>query len=116
LIAHHLARGATREEAGRAAGCSKRVVYNRLVDPAFKLRVAECRRAMVDEAVGKLATVAGKAVEVLSAALEDDRVTIRMRAATTLLDALLRVRAHAELDERLTEIEKRVARLKDRHR
>ena len=116
LIAYHLARGATREEAGRAAGCCKRVVYNRLADPGFKPRVTEFRRALIDEAVGKLATVAGRAVEVLSAALDDDRATIRVRAATTLLDALLRVRAHMELDERLTEIERRVAQNKDRRR
>ena len=113
LIAYHLARGATREEAGRVAGCCKRVVYNRLADPEFKLLVAGFRRAMIDEAVGKLATVAGRAVEVLSTALDDDRATIRVRAATTLLDALLRVRAHAELDDRFTEIEKRVARSGD---
>jgi hypothetical protein len=116
LIAYHLARGSTREEAGRAAGCCKRAVYNRLTDPTFKLLVTEFRRAMIDEAVGKLATVAGRAVEVLAAALDDDRATIRVRAATTLLDCLLRVRAHAELDERLTEMEKRVASSKDQHR
>ena len=68
---------------------------------------------MIDEAVGKLATIAGRAVDVLSAALDDDRATIRVRAATTLLDALLRVRAHAELDDRLTEIEQRIASSRD---
>jgi hypothetical protein len=109
LIAYHLARGATREEAGRVAGCCKRVVYNRLTDPKFKLLVTEFRRAMLDEAVGKLATVAGRAVDVLAAALDDERATVRVRAATTLLDALLRVRAHAELDERLLELEKLAA-------
>jgi hypothetical protein len=116
LIAYHLARGATRDEAGRAAGCCKRVVYNRLADPEFKLLVGEFRRAMIDEAVGKLATVAGRAVEVLTAALDDDRPTIRVRAATTLLDALLRVRAQTELDDRLTELEQRVSKPGKRNR
>jgi hypothetical protein len=116
LIAYHLARGATREEAGRAAGCCKRVVYNRLVDPEFRLLVAEFRRSMIEEAVGKLAIIAGRAVDALSAALDDDRATIRVRAASTLLDALLRVRSHTELDERLTEVERRVARSQDRRR
>ena len=115
LIAYHLARGATREEAGQAAGCCQRVVYNRLADPEFKLRVSEFRRAMIDEAVGKLATIAGRAVDVLSAALDNDSAIIRVRAATTLLDALLRVRAQAELEDRITEIEKRVASSKDRY-
>jgi hypothetical protein len=109
LIAYYLARGASREEAGGAAGCCKRVVYNRLADAEFKLRVTEFRRAMIDEAVGKLATIAGRAVDVLAAALDDGRVTIRVRAATTLLDALLRVRAQTELDERLTQLEQRMA-------
>lgn len=107
LIASHLARGASREEAGHAAGCCKQVVCNRLADPEFKHRVAEFRRAMLDQAVGKLATAAGRAVDVLSAALDDDRATIRLRAATTLLDALLRMRTHTELDDRLTQLERR---------
>jgi hypothetical protein len=107
LIAYHLARGATREEAGESAGCCKRVVYKRLADPRFRLLVAEYRRTILDEAVGKLAVVAGKAVDVLSDALDDERATIRVRAAATLLDALLRVRTHTELDERLAELEKR---------
>lgn len=116
LIAYHLARGATREEAGRAAGCCKRVVYNRLADSDFKLLVSEYRRAMIDEAVGKLATVAGRAVDVLTAALDDDRPTIRVRAAISLLDALLRVRAQTEIDDRLTEVEKRLASSKGGYR
>jgi hypothetical protein len=116
LIAYHLARGATSEEAGRAAGCCKRVVYNRLTDPAFKPLVVEFQQAMLDEPVGRLAMVAGRAVEVLTDALDDERATIRVRAATTLLDALVRVRAHMELDERLAEIIKRVAQSKDRRR
>jgi hypothetical protein len=116
LIAYHLARGATREEAATAANCCRRVVYNRLTDPEFKLLVGEYRKAMIDESVGKLAMVAGRAVEVLTAALDDERATIRVRAATTLLDALLRVRAHMELDERLTQLERRLTRSKERYR
>jgi hypothetical protein len=99
--------------AARYAGCCKRTVFNRLADPEFRLRVADYRRAMIDGAVGKLAVIAGRAVDVLAAALDDDQPTIRVRAATTLLDALLKVRAHAELEERLAELEKRDARSRD---
>jgi hypothetical protein len=116
IIAFHLANGATRSEAAKAAGCCLRVIYNRLADPAFKVRVGEFRWAMIDEAVGKLARVAGQAVDVLAEALQDDSAVIRVRAATTLLDALLRVRTHAELDERLAAIEDRAARERGRRR
>jgi hypothetical protein len=59
------------------------VVYKRLADPEFKLLVTDYSRMMLDEAVGKRAMVAGRAVEVLTAALDDDLATIRVRAATT---------------------------------
>jgi integrase len=66
VLALALARGATRQEAGRVAGVSERTVYVRLSDPAFRPCVAEFRRAMIDGAIGKLATIADKAADVLA--------------------------------------------------
>jgi hypothetical protein len=109
VLALALARGATRQEAGRIAGVSERTVYVRLADPAFRLRVAEFRRAMIDGAIGKLAVLADKAADVLGQLLGEPSAPIRLRAAASVLEQLTRIREHAELSERLEELERRLS-------
>jgi hypothetical protein len=110
VLALALARGATRQEAGRVAGVSERTVYVRLSDPAFRLRVAEFRRAMIDGAIGKLATIADKAADVLGKLLDEQAPAIRLRAASSVLEQLTRMREHVELSERLEELERHLGR------
>src|SRR5262249_43615428 len=110
VLALALARGATRQEAGRIAGVSERTVYSRLSDAAFRLRVAEFRRAMIDGAIGKLATLADKAADVLGQLLAEGIPLTRLRAATSVLEQLTRIREHVELSERIEELEQRVGR------
>jgi hypothetical protein len=109
VLALALARGATRQEAGRIAGVSERTVYVRLSDQDFRLRVAGFRRAMIDGAIGKLATLADKAADVLGHLLDEEIPLIRLRAAASVLEQLTRIREHVELSERLEELERRVA-------
>jgi hypothetical protein len=110
VLALALARGATREEAGRIAGVSERTVYLRLSDAAFRLRVAGFRRAMVDGAIGKLASIADKAADVLGKLLDETAPSIRLRAASSVLEQLTRMREHVELSERLDELERHLGR------
>jgi hypothetical protein len=109
VLALALARGATRQEAARVAGLSERTVYVRLGDPKFRLRVAEFRRAMIDGAIGKLATIADKAADVLGRLLEEESPSTRLRSAQAILDQLTRLREHVELSERVEELEKNLA-------
>jgi hypothetical protein len=109
VLALALARGATRQEAARVAGLSERTVYVRLGDPKFRLRVAEFRRAMIDGAIGKLATIAEKAADVLGQLLEEESPSTRLRSAQAILDQLTRLREHVELSERVEELERSVA-------
>jgi hypothetical protein len=110
ILALALARGATRQEAGRIAGVSERTVYVRLSDSTFRLRVSEFRRAMIDGAIGKLATLADKAADVLGKLLDEESPAVRLRAAGSVLEQLTRIREHVELSERLEELERQVAR------
>jgi hypothetical protein len=110
VLALALARGATRQEAGRIAGVSERTVYLRLADATFRLRVAEFRRAMIDGAIGKLATIADKAADVLGKLLDETAPSIRLRAASSVLEQLTRMREHVELSERLEELERHLGR------
>jgi hypothetical protein len=108
VLALALARGATRQEAGRLAGVSERTVYVRLADPGFCRRVDGFRRALVDGAIGRLSTLADRAADVLGQLLEEESPSTRLRSATAILDQLTRLREHGELAERLAELEARV--------
>jgi hypothetical protein len=108
VLALALARGATRQEAGKLAGVSERTVYGRLADPGFRRRVDGFRRALVDGAIGRLSTLADKAADVLGQLLEEESPSTRLRSATAILDQLTRLREHGELAERLAELEARV--------
>jgi hypothetical protein len=74
--------------------------------------VAEFRRAMIDGAIGKLATIADKAADVLGRLLKEKNPSTRLRSATAILDQLTRLREHVELSERLEELEREVADVK----
>jgi hypothetical protein len=110
VLALAMARRATRQEPGRIAGVSERTVYLRLSDARFRLRVAEFRRAMIDGAIGKLASIAYKAADVPGKILDETAPAIRFRAASSVPEQLTRMREHVELSERLEELERHLGR------
>lgn len=65
-----LARGATREEAANAAGCSVRTVYSRLNDEHFRKRIIELRSETLTRAVAKLTDATCHAAERLHGLLD----------------------------------------------
>jgi hypothetical protein len=79
-----------------------------LADPAFQRRLASARDELVSEALGELVASAAGAVERLRTLLDarDDRV--KLGAAKTLLDQLLRIRETVTLAERVAALERRV--------
>jgi hypothetical protein len=102
-----LAAGHAVEEAARAAGISQRTAYRRLADPAFQRRLAGARDNLVTEALGELVASAAAAVGTLRTLLDarDDR--IKLGAAKTLLEQLLRIRETVALAERVAALERR---------
>jgi hypothetical protein len=104
-----LARGASYDEAAKAAGVGERTVVRRMRDPAFRTEVERVRTALLEVAMGRLAATVSAAVDALEDLLSPGTVpTVRRGAADAILGHALRLREHLELDGRLTALEARL--------
>jgi hypothetical protein len=100
-----LARGMTSDKVGEVVGRNGRTVRRWLEDPAFAADVRSARTVILTEAVAALGAAAADAIGVLRAALADESVNVRIRAATVLIGALPSFAEHAELDARIAALE-----------
>src|SRR4051794_13862781 len=91
-----LASGRSVKDAAVEAGIGERTAHTWLDDPAYRAFIAELRGRMLNEAVGKLTDATGAAADELRRLLKDEAASIRLRAATAILDALVKVREHTE--------------------
>jgi len=104
-----LACGATKENAALKAGVSERTVYRRLKDPDFRQRLQALRSDMVQRAANVLTASAMEAVKTLLS-LQEGTVTnsVRLGAARAILEQGARLRELADVEERLTALERRL--------
>ena len=107
-LALAMAKGLSVAASAREAGCSLQTAFRARKDPKFRERVAELRGQLIDAAVGKLSGAAGEAADQFRTLLADPDSGIRLRAAQSILDRLVTLRSHAELEARLTELEARL--------
>jgi hypothetical protein len=103
-----LATGLAVADAARRAEVSERTAYRRLFDPQFRRRLAETRSALFAEAVGRLASLAGKAADALGDLLNSERDLVKLQAAKSVLELGPRLREAGELAERLEALERRL--------
>ncbi len=104
-----LAGGSTVQAASQLCEVSERTIFRRLQDPEFKRRVGLARADMVERALSHLAAGAAEAVIVLRNLLTADGDNIKLGAARAILEIGNRLRETVELEQRLTELEERVA-------
>ena len=94
LVVAALASGSSYDEAAKAAGLSRSTVARRMREWDFRARVIEERERVVETVRGKLASTAPAAAEVIaSLAASADSETVRLSAASRILDYSLRRRA-----------------------
>jgi hypothetical protein len=101
-----LAAGSTVEVAAKAAGLSVRTAYRRLADPVFARRLAKARDELISNALGELVECASEAVATLRALLSASDERVRLGAAKSTLDQLLRLRETLMLSQRLAALER----------
>jgi hypothetical protein len=101
-----VASGTSVREAAAAAGLSERTAYRRLQDPSFRRRVSEFRTSFLSEAVGRLSEAANEAVSTLKALLTSRTDSVRLSAARIILELGPKLREQAELEERITALER----------
>lgn len=105
-----LACGATVEKAAQQARLSKRTLYRRLADPAFRRQVQAVRGDMVQRTAGTLTAAATEAVKTLLALQQASTpAAVRLGAARAVLEIGIKMREVADLEERLAVLEQQFA-------
>jgi len=106
LLLGALAAGRSVEQAAQTAGVSVRTAYRRLADPSFARRLAQARDELISSALGELVECASEAVATLRALLQANDERVRLGAAKTTLEQLLRLRETLTLSQRLATLER----------
>jgi hypothetical protein len=105
-----LAGGATLRQASKRCGVGLRTLARwHSQDAAFKGRVAELKAQAVARAVARLSQLGFRAARELGALLKDSDARVRLSAARSVLELGTKLRESCELEERLAELEKRLA-------
>jgi hypothetical protein len=116
LLLSALAAGSSVEQAAGAAGVSVRTAYRRLADPAFARRLAQARDTLISNALGELVECASEAVATLRALMQAEDERVRLGAAKSTLEQLLRLRETLALSQRLAALEHTLASRSGRRR
>jgi hypothetical protein len=106
-----LAAGLTIEDAAKAAHIGESTAYRRLKDEAFRQQVREVRAEVLARSVGRLSAATVAAVETLQQLLRAEGDQVKLGAARAILDQVIRLREHTDLEERIAELEARTATL-----
>jgi hypothetical protein len=106
LLLGALAAGSPVDQAAETAGISVRTAYRRLAEPAFARRLAQARDELISSALGELVECASEAVATLRALLSASDERVRLGAAKSTLEQLLRLRETLTLSQRLAVLER----------
>jgi soluble lytic murein transglycosylase-like protein len=100
-----LASGDSVKDAARLANVSERTVYRRLRNESFARRVNQARTAMLQQAVGRLASAVPKASAVLDKLLDSRSERIRLQAAKAIMDSSVKLGDAVAYEQRLASME-----------
>ena len=94
---------------------AKGTAYGWYRSGAFKQLVAEFRRRAVDRAIGKMAKNLGKAVgKIVKLIEEGESQSIQLSAAKSLIDKLVFIQDHTEVQDELRRLDERIATQEER--
>src|SRR5262245_13432979 len=103
-----LATGQTLRAAAEAAGVSEKTAGRRWGDPNFRRNVLTLRGELLSRARGRAVDAAIEAVEVARQLLKANSDPVKLGAVRTLLENVVRLREHIDLEERLSALEERM--------
>jgi hypothetical protein len=108
-VALLIAAGRSIKAAAAEADCGERTVHTWIENPGYRTLISELRHRLLDEAVGTLTEATNEAVGTLRKLLDDGNSAVRLRAATNILEAAVRMRQHIELEARILRLEQDTA-------
>jgi hypothetical protein len=107
-LAALVAKGSSLVDAAKALDLPERTARKIAAGDEFKSTVTKIRSEAIDRVVGRLAAAGIAATDTLISLLKSESPpAIRLGAARAILDNLIHVRQHVEIEERLAELEKR---------
>ena len=95
-------------QAAAAAGVATKTLHAWRKTPAFQAALRGAEAMALESFAGALLALAESTTAALRAGLDDENVSIRLRAAGLTLDALLKLREFVTLEGRLSELERRI--------
>jgi hypothetical protein len=114
-LAVGVAAGLSIRSAAKRAKIAERTAHRRAADPAFSRRVNELRAAMTVRALGILTGSVTAAARRLRRLLKAS-APIALRAAVAIIDMQTKLRQAGQLEERVSELERRAKRQEDLER
>jgi hypothetical protein len=105
-----LACGATVVSAAHSSGMSPRTVHRRLKEPAFQERLQQARAEMVQRTSAMLTAAGLESVKTLLTLQQaESPAGVRLGAARSTLELGIRLREFVDLQERMIELEQKLA-------
>jgi hypothetical protein len=106
----HIVGSPTYTEGCKEAKINKGTFYKWLKDPEFKAELDRQRDEVAAEAFGVLSQSLTKAVETLAGLLDNEDDRLKRLTAKDVIDFIIRHKENEDLDKRLVEIERRLAK------
>lgn len=98
-------------EAAKQAKVAERTLFRWLAEPEFKRQLGIAERELVSTATRRLLQYQDAAITTIVSIMADRQYSagVRLRAATTVIDTMLRLRELFDLEERLSTLEAKIA-------
>ncbi len=106
-LALHVAAGKSIRSWALANNLSERTCYGWSAESGFKLQVAEHRRRINDQAVGRLTRHTTRAIGKIARLMDNaTSEVVQLNAARTILSELVNLANHHEIEDRIAALEK----------
>jgi hypothetical protein len=109
VVATLLASGQTIVSAAEKAGVSERCVRKWLAQEEFKAKVEELRNEAVASAMHRLSAEMATAAATLADLMASRDQRVRLRASRSILEMGMKLKEFAEIEQRLRDVESRLA-------
>ncbi|MHB1701889.1 MAG: hypothetical protein ACYCSN_17515 [Acidobacteriaceae bacterium] len=95
-------------EAAKACGAGETTLYRWLSDADFQTQFRAAKRAALEQAISRLSTISGEAVETLRSVMKDEDApaSARVTAAKAVLDTVIKAAEVEDLSVRVAELER----------
>lgn len=100
----------TQKQAAASAGISEKTLYRWLAAPVFQAALAEAEAETINQAIRHLVRMQAPAAAVIAMTLKNNDISpgIRLRAAISVFDLLIRLKSFSQLEERISILEDRL--------